>query len=122
MSEDQYFTPPYTTVDIPVPLSGSTYVEPVNKDSSHIGSTVSTDSFIILQIGSSYSYITEGINIAFRPGSGFSSWRIVNDPVYDDHIEIYADKNYTVSEYNILLSNFYVSYYDTLLAQFYIYF
>ena len=122
MSEDQYFTPPYTTADIPVPLSGDTYVEPINKDSSYIGSTVSTNSFIILQIVSSWNYTTEGVNIAFRPDSGFSSWRIVNDPVYDNHIEIYVDKDYTVSEYNMLLGNFNVSYYDTLLARFYIYF
>lgn len=119
MSENQYFTPPYKSAGIPVPLSGSTWVEPVEKDSTHIGSTVSTRSYVILQVRAPWDdyYITEGVDIVFRPGSGFSSWE-----VYGNQIEIYVDREYTVSEYNSLLGNFIVYYYDTLLAQFYIYY
>lgn len=119
MSENQYFTPPNESARIPVPLGGSTWVEPVNKDSSHIGSTVSTSSYVLLQVVVPWSdyYITEGVNIVFRPGSGFSSWN-----TYTNQIEIHVDRDYTVSEYNSLLGNFNVYYEDTLLAQFYIYF
>ena len=119
MSENQYLTPPNKSASIPVPLSGSTWVEPVEKDSSHIGSTVSTRSYIMLQVRAPWDdyYITEGVDIVFRPGSGFSSWE-----VYGNQIEIYVDREYTVSEYNSLLGNFNVYYYDTLLAQFYIYY
>lgn len=118
MSENQYFTPPNKAAMIPVPLSGSTWVEPVNKDSSHTGSTVSTDSYVLLQVGVPWSdsYITEGVDIIFRSGSGFSSWN-----TYINQIEIHVGRDYTVSEYNVLLDSFLVYYYDTLLAQFYIY-
>lgn len=121
MGENQYFTPPNTSAGIPVPLSDSTWVEPINKDKdlSQIGSTVSTRSYVMLQVKVPWSdyYITEGVDIVFRPGSGFSSWE-----VFSNQIEIHVDGDYTVSAYNLLLGNFIVYYYDTLLAQFYIYY